>query len=740
DLEAGLAAATRIGYPVMLKSTAGGGGIGLRLCANAEEFVAAFESVRRLGETHFKHAGAYLEKYVARARHVEVQVFGDGKGRVVALGERDCSLQRRNQKVIEETPAPNLKAEVREALASSAVRLMESVSYRSAGTVEFIVDAETADFYFLEVNTRLQVEHGVTEEVRGVDLVEWMVRAADESAPPIETLVGSPRGHSIQARIYAEDPAKAFQPSSGLLTEVSFPPPERVRVDTWVERGTEVTPFYDPLIAKVVVWGETRAEAVEKLGAALSETRISGIETNLQYLRQVIRAPDFANGRVTTQLLPTIAYASAAIDVLVPGTQSTVQDYPGRLGYWAVGIPPSGPMDSLALRLGNRVLGNDPASAALELTMTGPTLKFRGNAVIALAGPSMAGTLDGVPVPSFEPVTVHAGQTLVLGAIRGAGARTYLCVRGGFDVPSYLGSRATFTLGGFGGHGGRALRTGDVLHVLESRSVPSPEMTALPESLVPAYDHHFDIGVLEGPHAAPDFFTEEFIERFYDVAWKVHYNSARTGVRLMGPKPTWVRPDGGEAGLHPSNIHDTAYAIGAVDFTGDMPIILGPDGPSLGGFVCPVTIVRAELWKMGQLKPGDTVRFRPWSDDGARSAELAQEREILTLTKETAPPPAVARTSPILGGTKETPGKVQVTYRRSGDSHLLVEYGPMVLDLALRLRVHVLMRALEDRKLPGVVDLTPGIRSLQIHYDARVLPEDSLLSVLRSTEESLGDL
>jgi urea carboxylase len=535
DLEAALAAAADIGYPVMLKSTAGGGGIGLRLCTSAVELAASYESVGRLGETHFKHAGAYLEKYVARARHVEVQVFGDGRGGVVTLGERDCSLQRRNQKVVEETPAPNLKPEIREALASSAARLMESVSYRSAGTVEFIVDAETAQFYFLEVNTRLQVEHGVTEEVRGIDLVEWMVRAADNSAPPIEQLIGSPRGHSIQARIYAEDPAKAFQPSSGLLTEVRFPPPERARVDTWIERGAEVTPFYDPLIAKIVVW--------ERLGAALGETRISGIETNLAYLRQVIRSSEFVAGRVTTQLLGTLGYESEGIDVLVPGTQSTVQDYPGRLGYWAVGIPPSGPMDALALRLGNRVLGNDSACAALELTMTGPMLKFRGSAVIALTGASMAATLDGAPVPYWEPVTVRGGQTLTLGAIRGGGARTYLAVRGGFDVPSYLGSRATFTLGGFGGHGGRALRTGDVLHV-SGGGLDAGDAGARTMAPVPSYDHHWDIGVLEGPHAAPDFFAEEFIERFYDVAWKVHYNSARTGVRLVGPKPIWVRPDG----------------------------------------------------------------------------------------------------------------------------------------------------------------------------------------------------
>ncbi|HEX3597227.1 MAG TPA: biotin carboxylase N-terminal domain-containing protein, partial [Polyangiaceae bacterium] len=412
-VEDAVASATRIGFPVMLKSTAGGGGIGLRLCADADELRAAFESVRRLGETHFKHAGAYVEKYVRRARHVEVQVLGDGKGGVVTLGERDCSLQRRNQKVVEETPAPGLPDAVRGALSSSAIELMRSVSYRSAGTVEFIVDADSGTFYFLEVNTRLQVEHGVTEEVFGLDLVEWMVRIAANEAASLDTVPRTPRGHAMEVRIYAEDPAKAFQPSAGLLTEVSFP--EGVRADTFIERGTEVSAFYDPLLAKLVTFGPTRAAAAQKLAAALDATRLHGIETNLEYLRQVVRAREFLDGRVTTALLGTLPYAASGIDVLVPGTQTTIQDFPGRVGYWAVGIPPSGPMDSLALRLGNRVVGNAEGAAALEMTMSGPTLVFRSDAVFALTGADMRASLDGVPVERFAPLTARAGQRLVVG-------------------------------------------------------------------------------------------------------------------------------------------------------------------------------------------------------------------------------------------------------------------------------------------------------------------------------------
>jgi urea carboxylase len=565
-----------------------------------------------------------------------------------------------------------------------------------------------------------------------------MVRCAAGESVPFESLPAKPKGASIQARIYAEDPAKAFQPSAGLLTGVSFP--ADARVDGWIEPGTEVTAFYDPLLAKVVVWGESRGAAVERLAAALDGTALSGIETNLEYLRQIVATPQFSSGSVTTQFLPTVEYRSAAVDVLSPGTQSTVQDYPGRIGYWAVGLPPSGPMDSLAFRLANRILGNPPGAPALELTMTGPTLKFRADATIAVAGADMSPKLDGAAVPLFEPVTVRAGQTLSLGSIRGSGARAYLAVEGGFAVPEYLGSRATFTLGGFGGHAGRALRTGDVLHL----SPPSPAENgaeaprSLPDDLIPVYQGHWDIGVLEGPHAAPDFFAEEFMAEFYEVKWKVHYNSARTGVRLLGPKPKWTRADGGEAGLHPSNIHDTAYAIGAVDFTGDMPIILGPDGPSLGGFVCPVTIATAELWKVGQLKPGDTVRFRAWAPGDAEAALRRQTREIENLESEARVTPVVTRTQAVLRETKESAKRVRVTYRRAGDKYLLVEYGPMALDLMLRLRVHLLMQWLEAKNVQGIIDLTPGIRSLQIHYESLELPLAHLLDVLAEGESALG--
>ena len=741
NAEAALTAANEIGYPVMLKSTAGGGGIGLQLCHTANALVERFEMVKRLGEANFRHAGIYLEKFLAIARHIEVQIFGDGEGKVLALGERDCSIQRRNQKVVEETPAPGISEQARQGLFDAATRLGRTVSYASAGTVEFIYDAVARKFYFLEVNTRLQVEHGVTEEVTGVDLVEWMIRLAAGDLPSLETLAPSAAGHSIQVRIYAEDPNKNFQPSTGLLTEVVFD--SDARVDSWIETGTEVSPYYDPLLAKVIVNGKSREEALSKLKRVLAQARIYGVETNQAYLLDVLENDDFRAGEVSTRLLAGFEFHPATIDVLEAGTQTSVQDYPGRLGYWAVGVPPSGPMDTLAFRIGNRLVGNSSDAAGLEITMSGPTLRFNADCAACLTGAPMRVTLDDREVPFWSVIEIRAGQTLRVGQITSFGMRAYLTVRDGLDVPDYLKSKSTFALGGFGGHGGRALRTGDVLRLKRDRRCLVQPSFSGTESFIPKYTDRWELGVLYGPHGAPDFFTEDDIDTFFAAEWKVHYNSNRTGVRLVGPKPKWARRDGGEAGLHPSNIHDNAYAIGAVDFTGDMPILLGPDGPSLGGFVCPAAIIDAELWKLGQLKAGDTVRFRRLSLAEAEGLKKKQEVEIETLRPWHAPAAvktdfkAAAVDEAVLAEIEPAEDRPRVVYRGAGDSYVLVEYGPMVLDLNLRFRVHALMQWLLVRPLPGVIDLTPGIRSLQIHFNNTQLHLTQLLDELLEAEQKL---
>jgi urea carboxylase len=731
-------AAETIGYPVMLKSTAGGGGIGMKLCRSVEELQESYDAVQRLSLSSFGSAGLYLEKFVPRARHIEVQIFGDGAGTVIAMGERDCSTQRRNQKVIEETPAPGLTSVVREKLFEMATRLGAAVCYQSAGTVEFIYDDDTAEVYFLEVNTRLQVEHGVTEEVTGIDLVEWMIRQAAREMPPLTDVKIQPAGWSIQVRIYAEDPAKNFQPSAGQLGAVGWP--REARVETWLEAGSEITPYYDPMLAKIIVRGQSRVEALQLLRNALMECQVAGIETNLDYLRQVVADPAFEKGGITTSFLRTFVYRRNAIDVIEPGTQTTVQDYPGRLGFWHVGVPPSGPMDALAFRLANRLVGNPDSAAGLEIAVAGPTLRFACDTVIALAGADFGAQLDGVPVSRWRSIAVREGSLLEMTAAQGGGNRTYLAVAGGIDVPEYLGSRSTFILGRFGGLAGRVLRAGDVLHVVGDAGA-SGISRELPTGLCPRYGEEWNVGVLYGPHGAPEFFTEADIEMFFSTAWKVHYNSDRTGVRLIGPKPIWARKDGGEAGLHPSNLHDNAYAVGTVNFTGDMPVILGPDGPSLGGFVCPATIVQAELWKMGQLKPGDTVRFHAISSVQAAHMEEKLEARITDLSGSLPGlPDARTQEQPILRKRGAAGRAPCIVCRADGDRHLLVEYGPNVLDLDLRFRVHALQEQLQKADLPGIIDITPGVRSLQVHYDGRFLGRESLLEALDSCEERIPDL
>ncbi len=428
-----------------------------------------------------------------------------------------------------------------------------------------------------------------------------------------------------------------------------------------------------------------------------------------------------------------------SIEVLEPGAFTTVQDSPGRLGYWMVGVPPSGAMDDLSFRLVNRAVGNRPDAAGLECTASGPTLRFTRPTVVCLGGAEMAARLDRWAVPYWQPFEVGAGQVLQVGRLLGAGMRSYLAVRGGIDVPEVLGSRATFTLGGFGGHRGRALQSGDELHIgaLVAELVPS----AIPPSCWPTISPTWRVGVHEGPHAAPEFFTCADVDNFFAADWRVQVHAARTGVRLDGPKPAWARPDGGEAGLHPSNLHDNGYAFGTVDFTGDTPVLLGPDGPSLGGFTCPATVVAAERWKSGQLAPGDTVRFVPLTAE--RATDLARRSATTTRTlRASGTPPALSNRRDVDAGVlARSPGdgggRPALTVRRSGDAFALVEYGEMSLDLALRARVHALEQWLAERASTGIVDVTPGVRSLLVQVDSDVLPLRELVELVQEGDDAL---
>lgn len=740
ELTEALEHGARIGYPVILKSTAGGGGIGMRVCEDEEALRSAYDAVCHLAEANFKNGGVFLEKYIRKARHVEVQIFGNRFGEVVALGERDCSIQRRNQKVIEESPAPNFPQHVRESMLNSAKRLAAETGYRSAGTVEFLYDPEQYSFYFLEVNTRLQVEHGVTEEVLGVDLVEWMVREAADELRDLHTLVQKPSGHSIQARIYAEDCLNDFRPSAGQLDQAIFS--KNARIETWVRDGITVTSLYDPMLAKIIVHGENRLDAIDKLIHALSETRLYGITTNLQYLEALLKEEDCREGNVYTQLLNGFTPNEHAIEVLDGGVQTTVQDWPGRTGHWDVGVPPCGPMDPLSFRIGNQLLGNNENAPGLELTLRGGSYRFRNEMWFCVTGADMRATLDNQEIPMYQPVLAASGQVLSFNEAK-EGMRTYLLVAGGLDMPSILGSSSTFTLGGFGGHGGRALRTGDVLSVNKGHQ---PKLTKeLPAAFRPAMSRTWTIGVIPGPHCTEEFLHADYLPQLTETKWEVHFNSSRTGVRLIGPAPHWAREDGGEAGLHPSNIHDNAYAIGTLDLTGDMPILLGPDGPSLGGFVCPVTTASAEFWKIGQLHPGDTVRFRLLTLEEAENLRSLQEKNLqaisdaawneMTMHELPAPNETLSSHYPILASDAEN-RRFAITIRCCGDQNLLIEYGEMELDLLLRFQIHALMEAIQTSNVLPVLDLTPGIRSLQVHIDpAKMTVQEACQHILQIDSE-----
>ncbi|WP_375738224.1 acetyl-CoA carboxylase biotin carboxylase subunit [Pseudomonas boanensis] len=315
DLETFRAASERIGYPVLLKAAAGGGGKGMKVVERESELAEALASAQREAQSAFGDSRMLVEKYVLKPRHVEIQVFADSHGNCLYLNERDCSIQRRHQKVVEEAPAPGLSAELRRAMGEAAVRAAQAIGYVGAGTVEFLLD-ERGDFFFMEMNTRLQVEHPVTEAITGLDLVAWQIRVARGEALPITQEQVPLLGHAIEVRLYAEDPEQDFLPASGRLAlyrEAAHGPGRRV--DSGVAEGDEVSPFYDPMLAKLIAWGETREEARQRLLAMLDETAVGGFKTNLAFLRRVLAHPAFAAaeldtgfiGRYQEQLLPAPA-------------------------------------------------------------------------------------------------------------------------------------------------------------------------------------------------------------------------------------------------------------------------------------------------------------------------------------------------------------------------------------------------------------------------------------------------
>ncbi|PWY88768.1 hypothetical protein BO94DRAFT_515732 [Aspergillus sclerotioniger CBS 115572] len=765
-----VAMAKELGFPVMLKATAGGGGMGLLTCNTEKEVRDSFLTVRSRGEALFKNAGIFIERYYPSSHHIEVQVFGNGDGKAIYIGERECSIQRRHQKVIEECPSPFVARNpgLRERLGDAAVRLAESIRYGSAGTIEYLVDDATGAFFFLEMNTRLQVEHGITELCYGMDLVELMLKQADarlsgkngvDAAYLANLPVHAPSGAAIEARVYAENPAKDFTPCPGTLQTVEWKELPGSRIDTWVYRGVKVSANYDPLLAKVMYHSPSREQTIEGMRTILTESRICGPPTNLEFLAEVLADDKFVAGKTLTRFLNDFKYQLSAIDVVSGGAYTLIEDWPGRptLGR---GFCHSGPMDPTAFRIANVLVGNPVGLEALEITLSGPELRFLGPAIISLCGAPIEARLDDTPLPMWSRVRVSAGQRLKIGKTTGNGCRAYLGVFGGFlNVAEWFGSKSTTPGVGVGGYQGRQLASGDLLSITSQVPEVSGDLR-LPQHLIPQYPNHWEIMAMPGPYDE-GYLVPDSIDMLYSTNWKVSHNAARGGIRLLGPKPTWARTDGGEGGAHPSNLIEYGYAIGSLNWTGDDPVIFPVDAPDLGGFVSSHTICKADLWKLGQVKAGDTLKYRATSLENALSSRREVERfidevaqgchksdftGISPVSNDLAPGlTAENRGSGVVHQIQASGSQPLVSYRQAGDDYLLIDYGTRSFDLNHRCRVTALKNALTEGT--GSITFSTGLtsmlgcgNSLMLYYDGTKIPQKKLLAYLCDIETKLGDL
>ncbi|KAF7760920.1 hypothetical protein Agabi119p4_10329 [Agaricus bisporus var. burnettii] len=768
----------KIGLPVIFKASAGGGGLGMVVCEKMEDIGSAFEGARSRAKTLFGNDGVFIERYIPRARHVEVQVFGDGEGNVIHLRERECSTQRRHQKVIEECPSPFLEEHpgLRERMCNAAVTLCRAIRYESAGTVEFLVDDASGAFYFLEMNTRIQVEHPITEVTHDdLDLIEMMIahtvaKKIGERSPVImdqahwdsvyNSAKANGRGFAIEGRIYAENPAERFLPSPGLLQHVrleeNYP---WLRIDSWISTGTQVTLHFDPMLSKIIVSGRTREEAISRFLKALEECQVCGPPNNMDYLRAIATSSTFMEGRLTTRFLDILEYTPSVMKVMTAGLEMTVQDLPGRLT--GKGIPKSGPMDPIAFSVGNVLVGNDRNTEGLEIIVVPGVparFKFTCGAVVAITGREIQVKLNGKGANAWSRLVVPADGILEISVNteRGRGdLRSYLAILGGFpNVPQYLGSKSTSM--GLGGYQGRSLLPGDILALRDSPELLVSDYT-LPQTIVPTYPRNWIVYVLAGPQDDEEFVTEEGIARFYLTQWQVSPSSGRTGIRLeSSEKIRWARESGGQGGGHPSNILDNAYARGSVNINGDTPIILGNEGPDMGGYICLCVVATGELWKLGQISPGDTITFRRVSH--ARAAKITEHNDnyiagVENIIKGEANSQLVLyddslkdeHNSPKLyQSLASEDGKVPYVLRQAGDSAILVEFGIIELDFFVRARVQVLLEEIQNRNIVGVNQLCPCIRSIMIHYDNHLVSQADLvqhiLSVIKTIPHDLTHL
>lgn len=750
---------SEIGYPVILKATAGGGGMGLKVCYSEAEAIEGFDQVVSRGTSLFSNAGVFVEKYIQSGRHIEVQLFGNGLGDIVTFGERECSIQRRHQKVIEEAPSPFVVANngLRKELTSCAKRLAESISYKSAGTIEFLVDDETGKFYFLEMNTRLQVEHGITELVYNVDLVYFMLLQADYelngSGIPVEILnqslnydsdgVEVPHGSAIEVRVYAENPVKDFAPSPGILHNVEFPIIENVRVDHWVSTGCKVSPYFDPLLAKVMAWTPERTS--EKIIEVLEKTKIQGPINNIEYCISILKSAEFRRGYTLTSFLGSFVFEPHLIEFVESGSYTTVQDLKGRRKV-RHGVPHSGPVDDLSLQIANIIVGNDKSTEGLECVMKGPTLKFHQSAVIALTGGTFEFFIDGEPVEMFREVLVPRGATVEIGEATGRASKCYLAIKGGLPgVSNYLGSKSCTPSLSLGGHQGRTFLPGDCLEFVGSDECSN---YVFPSELIPEYNPDTTVvRMISGPHDTPDIVSKEGNEKLYSDTYSVNFNSNRGAMRLDGPSLICSRSHGGDGGGHPTNILEYPYPLCGLSAVGSTMVLFGVDGATLSGFICVSVPTEVDFWKFGQAAINSPIKFELITYDDALLLKKKRDEFIEYISTKPASgdrkfddqlskyEKAVA--GEFLFQEDATDDHPYVAFRQGGERMILIDFGTTEFNLFHNGRQYVLKGEIEKKLSSKVENIELSSGAMCVTFDPFAVDRASLLDELVALERGL---
>ena len=781
DADALVSACNDIGYPVILKATAGGGGMGLKVCNSADEVETNFAEVKSRGASLFSNTGVFVEKYIQSGRHIEVQIFGNGLGDIVTFGERECSIQRRHQKVIEETPSPFVESlgkqyNLRKYLTECSKKLASSINYKSAGTVEFLVDDETGKFYFLEMNTRLQVEHGITEMVYGVDLVYFMLAQADcelsnsgidvsvlrENLNYDEQGVEIPHGHAIEVRVYAENPIRDFAPSPGILHCVKFPDQGTstkgdyiVRVDHWIETGGKVSPYFDPLLAKVMTWSPERTAA--NIVQVLRDTKIQGPINNIEYCIAILESENFRTGYTLTNFLSSFVFIPNLIEFEESGNYTTVQDFPGRPEL-RHGVPRSGPTDDLSLQLANIIVNNDANTEGLEFTMKGPVLKFHSNSIIAFAGAKFNILLnDKLGVPMFTELFIPKGSVIDVGETTDKSSKCYMAVKGGLTgVAKYLGSKSCTPALNLGGHQGRTFLPGDCLEI-EKCVVDIHEFKTgykLPAGLIPKFDNEeVIVRMISGPHDTPEIASEKGLETVYSYPFKVNFNSNRGAMRLDGPAFEFSRKDGGDGGGHPSNILEYPYPCCGLSTVGSIMVLFGVDGATLSGFTCISVPCEVDFRRFGQASVNGTIKFKLISYNDAirlfrlRSdfLEIASKRptevnhDLFSKYDELdSYEPIGSKIGSFLHQREETKELPQVSFRQGGERIILIDFGITKFSLFNNGRQHVFSMEIEKQLKGQFNSIECASGAMCVTFDPLKVKRDKLLKKLIDIESNIS--